>query len=280
MAQFTNQAQLTYNNKVTVSNLAVGKIQDVLSINKTAVSDVYTQDDTIAYIVNIINSGNTELTGLTMTVDLGAYATVMGTLVPLTYVENTLRYFRNNILQAAPIVTSGTNLVISGFTVPADGSATFVYKTKTNEFAPLESESSITNTATLTGNLTTVSASETVKVSSEPKLSIAKSISPIPVMENGTVTYTFLIQNTGNAPVAAGAVITDTFSPILSNVTAMFNDTPWLNGIDFVYDQSTGLFTSSSDRVTVEAATYTQDTLTGAVTVTPGTSTLIVTGTL
>ena len=280
MAQFTNQAQLTYNNVVTVSNLAVGEIQDVLSINKTAVNDIYTQNDVITYIVNIINSGNTELSGLTLTDDLGAYEMPNGQLVPLTYVPNSLTFFRNNIPQTSPRVDVNNELVISGFSVPANGSAAFAYETRTNEFTPLVTDSSITNTATLTGNLTTVSASETVTVSNEPDLSITKSISPIPVMENGTVTYTFIIQNNGNTPVESGAIITDTFNPIISNVTAAFNDTPWTNGVDFVYDQTTGLFTSTANSVTVEAAQYNQDPVTGVIMVTPGTSTLVVTGTI
>lgn len=281
MAQFTNQAQLTYNNTVTVSNLAVGEIQAVLSINKTAVSDIYTDNDSITYAVNIINSGNSDLTGLTLTDNLGAYAFDALNLVPLTYVPNTVRYFRNNILQAPPTVNvTDAGLVITNFTVPANGSATFLYETMTNEFAPLQPESSITNTAELTGNFTAVTAYETIEVSSEPELSITKSISPIPVMENGTVTYTFVIQNSGNAAVTAGAVITDTFNPILSNISATFNDTVWVQGVDYTYNTATGLFTSSENRVTVAAAEYKQDTTTGIITVTPGTSTLVVTGTI
>ncbi len=280
LAQFTNQAQLTYNNTVAVSNLAVGEIQDVLSVTKTAVSDVYTANDSVSYVINIINSGNTDLTNLTLTDDLGAYTIDTNTFVPLTYSENSLRYFRNNMLQPSPNVAQGDSLTITGFTVPAGGSATFVYETHTNEFTPLQPDSVITNTATLTGNLTTVTAEETVSVSSEPDLSISKSISPVPVMENGTVTYTFVIQNTGNSPVTGGAVITDTFNPIISNITAVFNDTPWVQGVDYSYDQSTGVFISGSDRVTVDAATYSQDTTTGVVNVTPGTSTLVITGTI
>ena len=280
LAQFTNQAQLTYNNTVAVSNLAVGEIQDVLSITKTAVTEAYTANDSVPYVINIINSGNTDLTNLTLTDNLGSYTMDTNTFTPLTYSANSLRYFRNNVIQPSPTVTSGNTLTVTGFTVPAGGSATFVYETHTNEYTPLQPESIITNIATLTGNLTTITAEETISVSAEPDLSISKSISPVPVMENGTVTYTFVIQNTGNTPVKGGAVITDTFNPIISNITAVFNDTPWVQGVDYSYDQSTGVFISGTDRVTVDAATYSQDSTTGIVNVTPGTSTLVITGTI
>ena len=42
MAQFINQAQLSYNNSVVNSNVAVGEILEVLSATKTAVLDDYT----------------------------------------------------------------------------------------------------------------------------------------------------------------------------------------------------------------------------------------------
>jgi len=280
MAQFTNQAQLSYNNIVTVSNIAVGEIQDVLSISKTAVKDVYKANDTITYVINIINSGNTELNNLTLTDSLGEYAFGQTKLIPLTYVENTLRYFKNNVLQSQPVVTAENNLVVSGFSVPAGGAVTFVYETRTNQYAPLETESSITNTASLTGNLTSVTTQSVVKASSEPDLSITKSVSPIPVMENGTVTYTFVIMNYGNTPVTQGAVITDVFNPVLNNITASYNDTVWIQGTDFTYDQTTGMFVTLPNKVTVPQAEYSQDEESGIVTVTPGTSTLIIMGTI
>ena len=281
MAHFTNQAQLTYNNTVTVSNLAVGEIQDVLSMSKTAVNEVYTSSDTVTYAVNIINSGSQDLTGLTLTDNLGAYVFNSATLVPLTYSQGSVKYFRNNVLQAPPTVNvTADGLVITNFTVPANGSVTFLYETETNEYTPLEPNSTITNTAELTGNLTAVTASETIDVSAQPELSILKSISPILVMENGTVTYTFVIENTGNMPVESGAVITDVFNPIISNITASFNGTPWTEGTDFTYDLTTGLLTTSQDKVTVSAAQYSQDDITGEIGITPGTSTLVITGTI
>lgn len=73
MAQFTNQAQLRYGNSVTNSNIAVGEILEVLSISKTAVKNTYHPGGTVTYIISIVNSGTTPITGLTLTDDLGAY---------------------------------------------------------------------------------------------------------------------------------------------------------------------------------------------------------------
>ena len=109
MASFTNQAQLTYRDTVTSSNVAVGEILEVLSISKTAVSDIYGNDDTVTYIVSIVNTGATNITGLTLTDDLGAYTFGTGTLVPLVYTDGTLKYYTNGTLQPTPTVTSENN---------------------------------------------------------------------------------------------------------------------------------------------------------------------------
>ncbi len=72
---------------------------------------------------------------------------------------------------------------------------TIVYEAETNAFAPLLAESEITNTVTVSGGgITPVTAKETVIAESGPKLTITKSVSPVPVTENGTLTYTFLIR--------------------------------------------------------------------------------------
>lgn len=283
MASFTNQAQLTYRDTVTNSNIAVGEILEVLSVSKTAVSNIYGADDTVTYIVSIINSGPTNINGLTLTDDLGAYTFGGGTLVPLTYTDGTIRYYVNGVLQPAPAVTPVGDLTISGISVPANGNATLVYEVSTNEFAPLSLDSTITNTATVNGTgLGPVSDSEVISVASAPNLTITKSISPVPVTDNGTVTYTFVIQNTGNTPVVAtdNSFITDLFNPILTDVSATFNGTLWTEGTEYNYNEGTGLFESAPSSITVPAATFTQDPTTGVWSITPGTSTLVVTGTI
>lgn len=283
MASFTNQAQLTYRDTVTNSNIAVGEVLEVLSVSKTAVSNIYGSNDTVTYIVSIVNTGATAITGLTLNDNLGAYSSTVGTLVPLTYTDGTIRYYVNGVLQPAPAVTAVGDLTINGISVPANGNATLVYEVSTNEFAPLSLDSTITNTATVSGNgFTPFTDDETITVASAPSLTITKSISPVPVNDNGVVTYTFVIQNTGNTPVLAtdNSFITDLFDPTLSNVSATFNGTLWTEGTDYNYTEATGLFESVAGSITVPAATFTQDPITGAWNVTPGTSTVVVTGTI
>ena len=283
MARFTNQAQLRYGNAIANSNIAVGEILEVLSATKTAVRKNYGRNDTITYLVSVVNAGNTAFTGLTLTDNLGAYEYNTQTLVPLRYIDGTVKYYSNGTLQAAPAVTAGPPLVISGLTVPANGSIVIAYETDVNEYAPLDVEAEIVNTATIRGTgITPVTVQETVSAGSEPILTITKSISPVPVTENGTLTYTFLIQNTGNVAVeeAAASVVTDQFNPIRSNLTVTFNGTVWAETTNYIYNEDTGLFSTVPGQITVPAATFAQDEQTGAWNVTPGVSTLVITGTI
>ncbi len=284
MAQFFNQATLSYNNTVVNSNIATGELLEVLSASKTAVDSGYGAGRDVTYIISIVNSGATAFTGLTVTDDLGGYTVGGTTVYPLEYTEGTVRYFVNGVLQPAPTVTAGPPVVISGIGVPAGGDVVIAYSAETTQFAPPASEGSITNTATVTGGgiSTPVTASETLPVLEGPILSVNKSISPSTVTENSRVTYTFVIQNSGNADAAAAdnTVITDLFDPILSDITVSFNGVAWSEPTDYTYNETTGLFATVAGRITVPAATYTQDPATGAWSTTPGYSVLTVTGTI
>ena len=127
-----------------------------------------------------------------------------------------------------------------------------------------------------------MTVTETVATTDAPLLSITKSISPVPVAENGRLTYTFVISNTGNMAADAGtlAAVTDTFDPILSDLTVTFNGTAWASPANYTYNEATGEFATVAGQITVPAATYTQDATTGVWSVTPSTATLVVTGTV
>lgn len=283
MATFTNQATLTYNGNVITSNIATGEIVEVLSATKTAVLDTYSQGSEITYVISIINSGTMAFTDLTVTDNLGAYTLGANTFVPLTYVNGSIRYYVNGVLQTAPTVTSANSLVISTITIPANGVVTIIYVTRANQYAPLGLEDALTNTAVISGTgVTDITVTESVTPESAARLTITKSISPTTVTENGRLTYTFTIQNTGNLPITAAdnVTITDTFNPILSNLTVAFNNTTWAAPANYTYSQITGEFATVLGQVTVPAATFTQNEATGAWVVEPGVSVLTIAGTV
>ena len=284
MAIFSNQATLTYNGNTTNSNIAYGEILDVLVATKTSVEGTYTPGTLVTYVVTLRNTGNTTLTGLTITDDLGGYDFGGTTIYPLTYEDGSVALFANGVPQAAPAVTAGPPLVITGISVPANGDVVLVYQARANEYANPAAESTIVNTVTVTGDglSAPITATATVTAEAAPELTISKSITPTQVVDNDRVTYTFVIQNSGNEAVVAtdNAAITDTFDPILTALTVTFNGTAWTEGVQYTYDETTGLFTTNAGQITVPAATYTQDPVTGAYTVTPGIATLIVTGTI
>ncbi len=284
MAIFSNQATLTVGGRTTNSNIAYGEILEVLTVTKTAIEGAYAPGEPVTYAVTLRNTGTTALTGLTVTDNLGGYEVGGTTVYPLAPVATTVRLFVGGVLQANPTITAGPPLVLTGINVPAGSDAVLVYQARPTEFANPGADGTIENTATVTGGGLTapLSASATIGATGVPAVTITKSISPTQVVDNDRVTYTFVIQNSGNVPVSDAdlASIADTFDPILTALTVTYNDAPWTQGTQFTYDEASGQFATVPGQILVPAATYTQDPVTGAYTVTPGIATLAVTGTI
>ena len=284
MAVFSNQATITYNGNTANSNIAYGEILDTLAVSKTPIESGYTPGETVTYVVNLTNTGTKPLTGVTLTDNLGGYDFAGTTVYPLSYNASSIKYFVNGVLQSTPTVAQGPPMSITGLSIPAKGNAVLVYQATVTSFAPSTLGSTIVNTVTATGTgiNTPVTASSTVAVNSNASITVNKSISPTQVTDNEQVTYTFIIQNSGNTALEAtgDTVITDTFNPILSNISAVFNSTPLGVNTDYTYYTATGLFQTLAGRITVPAATVTQNPTTGEYTVTPGVSTLVITGTI
>lgn len=284
MATFYNKATLTYNNGSTDSNVVTGELTEVLSATKTALDDTYSLDCPNTYLISIVNTGNITFSGLTVTDNLGQYtSSTAGELTPLDYVEGSVKYFVNGALQADPTVTSTSPLTITGISVPANGNALIIYKAYANEYAPLGDDASITNTVTVTGPTlsTDVTASETVNAANTADLSITKTLSPETVTEDSQITYTFIIQNRGGAAVTAddNATVTDTFNPILSNISVTLNGKPLALNTGYTYNTATGEFATVAGQITVLAAAFDSNE-DGVWSTTPGVTVLKVTGTI
>lgn len=282
MATFTNQATLSYAGNVTTSNVVTGELQQTVSVAKYAVSDTYTPAEVLTYVISLVNTGTSALTDLTVTDDLGVGTA--GGPAPLDYVEGSLSYYLGGARQATPVVTSVNPLTVTGITVPAGSNAFLVYQARVNEYASPATGGLVTNTATVTGAAipAPIVAQETVTAASEAFLTISKTLNPTTVAEGDRLTYTFVIQNFGNTPVVAtdDATVTDVFDPTLSGLTVTFNGTAWTEGVEYTYDEATGTFATVPSNILVPAATYTRNPTTGAWSVVPGVSTLVVVGTV
>jgi hypothetical protein len=282
MATFYNQATLSFRGNLTGSNVVSGEIINAVEVTKTAVTQSYGEGESIAYTVSIANNGLTEVGPLTVTDDLGAFTQGTLTVTPLTYLSGSIKYYLNGVLQTAPTVEAGPPLVISGITIPTGANALIVYAAEVNTTADLTAGSAITNTATLGGACEEVTSSVTVPVREETDLIITKSVCPEAVSCNQDLNYTFIIQNGGNTGAVAtdDVIITDTFVPIFTSISVTYNGEAWTEGVNYTYDTQTGEFATLPGQITVPAATYERDPVTGLVTKTPGNTVIKVTGTL
>jgi len=220
---------------------------------------------------------------LTIIDSLGEYPFGTGTLMPLDYVDGSVSYYVNGILQAQPTTVVNPFLVISGLSVPAGGVVTIIYVARTNQYAPLGMADVITNSAVISGGgVTDIIVTENVAPESGARLTITKTMSPTVITENGRLTYTFTIQNTGNTPIVAtdDVIVTDSFNPILRDLAVVFNGTAWTAPVNYTYNEETGAFETGAGQITVPAATYSQNPVTGEWIIEPGVSVLTVTGTV
>lgn len=286
MASFTNRATISWGDSVRDSNLVTGELLEVLSMTKTAARTSYAPGDTVTYIISLRNSGTVPFSALTVTDDLGAYTvgTAALTVVPLTYAEGSAQMYVNGDLLAPPTVSETVPLTFTGITVPASGNVLLVYEAEVNAFAPADPTAGIVNTATVSGSGLTVPLTDTAEITpiQEASLTVSKSLCPETVTENGQITYTFVIQNTGNtaAGVEDGVILRDDFAPILDPISVTYNGEAAASPAFYTYDTTTGAFETAAGAITVPAAVYTQDPDTGIITTEPGIAVVRVTGTV
>lgn len=276
MATFTNQASLSYGGTITNSNITTAEIQRGVTVTKTAFAASYSPPDTIVYGISITNSGTNALDAVTVSDDLGAYTSATATLVPLSYVEDSIRLYINGAAATAPTVGTTSPLTVSGISIPAGGNALLLYEAQVNAQAPLATGSTISNTATVGGVGEAITAEAILPVRSEVNLTLAKAVCPTQVSADGNITYTFIVQNSGNTATTAddNVAITDTFTPPLTGISATLDGAAFT---DYTYDAATGLFTTAQGALTVPAATYTE-AADGTVITTPGVTVLTVSG--
>ena len=287
MPSIENFATVSYTSSgvttTRTSNLAQIELDSSLNISKTTLGSAYTANTPITYIISLTNNGTAVVNDIIVTDDLGTFTDGTLELTPLTYVEPALLLINGQDSTAQLIVDSTLPNALT-FTVPAlipGAIANIVYKAVPNEFAPLASGSSITNTATLSASVdcATGTDSATVSVADGADIEVVKSMSPNPVVCGDTVTYTIRIYNYGNTA-AENVRLTDTFVPAPENISVYRNGV-LLDGTAYTYVDGALTVPPTEDAGdTVPAATFTRDAQTGEISVIPGFVEYVVTGTI
>ena len=282
MATIINQANLSYTyGAVTanvLSNPATTERTETIAIEKRVLENAYRAGGSLTYLIAVQNSGAAAVQDLAVQDDLGAFtpAGASAPVAPLSTAGPAALYLDGVFSENLTPVTDASGVTFTIPSLPAGSNALIVYRAQVNGFAPLEEGGEITNTASVAVSDDPLTASATVPVDSYADVSIEKEMSPNPVGAGAQLLVTFTIENRGNVE-ATDLVLTDDFPVTLSDVAVSVNGAPVT---DFTFENNTLTLPASDQTVlTVPAASF-ETSETGAVTVTPGTMTVTVTGTI
>ncbi len=287
MPSIENFATVSYTSggvtETRVSNVAEISVESAVGFTKTSVGNTYRDDSILTYILTITNSSSSDISGSTITDNLGTYAFGTTELTPLNFVAPAVLLINGQDVSAQLTVDATTpgSLVFNLPTIPAGTTANIIYKAQTNDYAPLATDSTITNTSSFESNsdCADTTAIATVSVENTANVSIIKQMCPNPVICGDTITYTIKIYNYGNAA-AENVVLTDEFNPAPTNITVS-RDGVLLVGTDYSYIN--GILTVPAEcgtPISIPPANFVQDPTTGIITVTPSVVEYTITGTI
>lgn len=303
METITNQAYLTFeygmNKGCARSNIAIATINESISLSKLSLNKTYSPNETIFYILDVTNSGKTEVQNLVLSDNLGTYPLGASTTDNIYESEHNYTSDRNHV--ATPLSFIGpAQLYIDGvfdceitplelgnsiqFTIPcipSGSNAMILYKAVVNNAAPLALGSVITNIVTYNdGSRETISTETELKIAESADVKIVKSMNPSVLSSGDKITYTFTLYNYGNID-AINVVMTDTFSPAPTNLSITVGGRN-IDESNYIYVDSTLTIPSSNTvfPVKIPAATFIQDEITGIVSSEPGVLNIVVEGIL
>lgn len=283
MPEITNRATLsyTYGNGTVVSqvqsNVASVTLNGAITGTKTSLGETYRSGEVITYVITLQNTSTTVKTNVQVSDNLGTYIVGGTTVTPLDYVGPT-EFFVNGTPngELVPTVTA-SNVVFTIPVIPAGGNVVLVYRASINEFAPLESGSTITNTASYIGTeaCNDFTVDNTITVENYADVRITKAMSPDPIVCGSPITYTFTLYNYGNTE-ATNVTLTDVFSPAPASITVTLDGTV-VTPDGYTYENGVLTIPSGTAQLTLPSATTTVEE-DGSVTINPSISTITVTG--
>ena len=285
MAIINNQAQISFHYGAhtgsAISNIASTNLEGPLTASKNALESVYHRDEQITYIITMSNTAATALSNVVIVDNLGTTPLGSISITPLDYIGPAMLYINGAFISTLSPTIATESVTFTVPTLPAHSNAMIIYAAKVNDQAPLAIGSLIINESTLTADGLTdpINAVKVLVVDAYADVDIIKAMSPNPVIDGSLLTYAFTMYNYGNT-LASSVVLSDTFNPAPESISAVsVNGTPvTTSDYSFVGGDFTLPASASSYSLTIPAATFTRDPVTGIVTVSPGTTTVEVSG--
>lgn len=286
----TNYATLDYLSGsvagTAISNIAQATIEETLGITKDAYKTGYRCGEVITYIIQITSS-DTSPSALTVIDDLGTYTKNGISYTPLDYIGYLLYVGQTRNPESSGVrvtvtpLTDRVRFAFDNLPSPFPG-MTLIIQARVNEYAPMDEENGrIINTAQLLLGETAISQAQTsIELENYADLQILKSMTPDPVREGSPLTYTFVICNFGTE-VPTEVTLRDNFVPAPRIPLTVTVDGVSVNTFD--YNNQTGAFILGSAAtepytLTVPAARFEREPVTGAITIIPGMVTVTVSG--
>ncbi|MDO4503668.1 MAG: hypothetical protein Q4B84_00770 [Clostridia bacterium] len=266
------------------SNVASTFFYEAVSVNKISLGDSYYLNENITYIITVKNNSNSEVTGLKIKDNLGEYNPNKYksdlNFIPLEYIGPSYIYL-NGIFtgEISPKIESG-KLIFDIGSLSSGSVLNIMYKVSVNDKALLKIGSKIKNILQVFSDNTVdpVESSNSIKVAEKASVKIIKHMCPGTIVRGESVSYFITLYNYGNKE-AVNVILNDVFSPIpkITNVTI---DDILIPFSDYSYNEGVFVLPSygSEFSLKIPPASFSQNSTTGVVSITPGTKNIILSG--
>lgn len=266
------------------SNVASTFFYEAISVNKISLGDSYYLNENITYIITIKNNSSSEVTGLKIKDNLGEYNPNKYksglNFIPLEYIGPSYIYL-NGIFtgEISPAIEDG-KLIFDIESLSSGSVLNIMYKVSVNDKALLKIGSKIKNTLQVFSDNTVdpVESSDFIKVAEKASVKIIKHMCPGTIVRGESVSYFITLYNYGNKE-AVNVILNDVFSPI-PKITKVTIDDILIPFSDYSYNE--GVFVlpayGSEFSLKIPPASFSQNSTTGVVSITPGTKNIILSG--
>lgn len=285
--QISNFASLTFeygsSKEEVLSNTAFATLQDSVNIDLSSVENSYSSNDTITYILSIINNSSRCIKNIKVSNDLASYTINSGisqkTITPLSYEGTSKLYIGGKFFSDIEAEVLSDKIIFNLEEIPALSNALIFYSTRVNKNAELSTGSSLKSTSSLTydGMINNIESSDTIYVKEKADVTLIKYMYPNSITSGEIITYNFILYNYGNIE-AKNVAFSDTFSPAPLNLNVSVNSDA-LSSKNYSYINGEIKIPSygSDFSLSIPPANFIQDENNGAITTKPGSTIITIT---